>query len=204
MTTMTEKLPAWFAGTTMGQKLLAEEDAKAFAKREQAVAECAAADAAFSETMPALLKKFRAAQAATAKAEATAAKVKLAQGEAYGEMHNARCRHEGVVGALKHDLLATADPLINEFLAELHALTETTRRMRPQLQFERMYNSVTLRGTEVATHWTRPSILKRLEAIRCAVQLAEGLKLQAVDVAVEIDKIRLTIPDGLALVALED
>jgi len=101
------------------------------------------------------------------------------------------------IGQLEQELRSSADPRIEEFVKQTHAMEQAVYHVPTQEKTEATDRPSGRWGVVAKIFSNRKSIEQRIEAIRSARQAAESLKLQAGnDVAEAIAKISETIPAG--------
>jgi len=202
---LVDVLPTWLQDTTMGKKLVAEKTANTLAERQEHVAEIERIRAEADEARPPLEKALAAATKHREKAEVAIDKLREAEQVAFVALRSATLRADHAASLHANALAMSAPPEINQFIRKLADMGDATRKMRPRTEESEIDRDEFNRPVLGVTHWSRPSILKRMAAIRQAVEQAEGLKLQATDdVRVAIENIRKSIPDGLEMVKMED
>jgi len=95
---------------------------------------------------------------------------------------------------LEADLIATADPAISAFVGEMHAAYEKTR----QIPISNVGGTADGRGGYSPVTSNAGDVQARLKAITNAREVAEALKLEALDGAEVVKRLRklwATIPE---------
>jgi len=186
------------------RKLTAQAAVQDLVERREHVAEIERLRAEAAEARPGLEKTLEAKIRQHTKAAAVLQAAEAAVAEARGVLHNHNARANHAVGLHANALVKTAPPAIDDFIRELRDLDDSTRKMRPTTREGVSDRDEFGRPVYSTTHWTRPSILSRMAAIREAIAEADALKLAAVeDLPAAIDAIRQAIPSGTELVPLE-
>ena len=180
----------------IGRQLTAAEQKRTQGERQVLVKKLADVTRREEKALPPLAKQREAAMRAHSAATKALKEAETEINRAVTADRQARRQFDRERDDHQAALRKTADPAIDEFIAEHRAVLDKERRDWLWLRHIEEKRDGYGAGGPTYAIWTNEQAMKeRHESIRAAIESAEALKLEAVvDVADQLDKLRATIP----------
>jgi len=196
-----EKFLEQLKQTAVGQQLLNRQAAEMRERRQALADEIAALQEDRTRTLPPLRKAVDKATAELQSAQAVLDEAKNAARAATGQHEHAKAAFSARRRRLENLLRAIAPPAIARFVERLQDETTALCARRVQTGAQRT-NRLNAAGGLVREHYSDgPSIARRLEAIRQAIDAAELMKLEVTgdaELDARLEKLYTALPDVAA------